>query len=190
MEKDKILGLVLGILYYYLILKFFSLLWIFESIGGAISGFTGLLFFICFVILPIILLTMPLIVKFAFKKKFYEAILYSVLAVIIYIVILSIIGNCILLNFKTFSTEKWSNENWHRFRRDMVEDLEERYDLVGMTKDEVYSILGEEDVDLEMLINDYAIGYSVRNGFLEGYYYYIYLDKNDVVVRVELNYWE
>lgn len=178
MEKDKILGLVLGILYYYLILKFFSLLWIFESIGGAISGFSGLLFFICFVILPIILLAMPLIVKFAFKKKFYEAILYSVLAVIIYILILSIIGNCILLNFKTFSTEKWSNENWHRFRRDMVEDLEERYELEGMTIDEIHDLLGEGDVESVKEDGTYSIGYYMRDAIM----YYIDFDENGVAV--------
>lgn len=190
MKKDIILGTILGILYYVLGLIFYPYLFLIEVLAGSINDFSRVLFYICYVGLPIILLMMPLIVKFIFKKKFYKSVIYSVLAVIIYIIILLLITFGIRQYFKTFTTEKWSNEDWHSFRYLMIDDLEERYDLVGMTKDEVYSILGEEDVDLEMLINDYAIGYSVRDGFLEGYYYYIYLDKNDVVVRVKLNYWE
>ena len=112
------------------------------------------------------------------------------LSVIIYVIILLLITLGIRQYFKTFSTEKWSNENWNSFRYLMIDDLEDTYDLVGMTKEEVQSILGQEDVELEWLITDYEIGYSVIDGFMEGYYYYIYLDENDVVVRTELNYWE
>lgn len=178
MEKDKILGLVLGILYYSLISRFFILLWLFGSTGGIISGFSKLLFFICFFILPIILLAMPLIVKFVFKKKFYKAILYSVLSVIIYLVILFNIAYSILVNFETFSTEKWSNENWHRFRRDMVEDLEERYDLEGMTIDEIHNLLGEGDVESVKEDGTYSIGYYMRDAIM----YYIDFDENGVAV--------
>lgn len=175
MEKDKILGVVLGILYYYLLSKFFSLLMLFESVGGTVSGFSKILFFICYIILPIIILAMPIIIKFKFKKKFYKAVLDSALSVIIYLVILSIISYCIIVYFKTFSTYKWSNENWHRFRGDMVEDLEERYNLKGMTKDEIYELLGEEDRYSE---EDNAIGYYIGEALM----YYIYFDENDVVI--------
>lgn len=190
MKKDTILGIIIGILYYVLSAIFYFYLYIIEALAGNISDFSSVLFYVCYAVLPIILLAMPLILKFAFKKKFYKSILYSMLSVIIYVIILLLITLGIRQYFKTFSTEKWSNENWNSFRYLMIDDLEDTYDLVGMTKEEVQSILGQEDVELEWLVTDYAIGYSVRDGFMEGYYYYIYLDENDVVVRTELNYWE
>ena len=189
MKKEKIFGIILGILYYVLSVIFYFYLFIIEALAGSISDFSMTLFYICYAVLPIILLAMPLILKFAFKKKFYKSIIYSMFSVIIYLIILVIITFGIRQYFKTFSTEKWSNENWNGFRYLMVEDLEEKYDLVGMTKEEVQAILGQEDVELEMLVTDYAIGYSVRNGFMDWYYYYIYLDENDVVIRTEFNYW-
>ena len=189
MKKDKILGIILGVLYYVLSVIFYFYLFIIEALAGSISDFSMTLFYICYAVLPIILLAMPLILKFAFKKKFYKSIIYSMFSVIIYLIILVIMTFGIRQYFKTFSTEKWSNENWNSFRYLMIDDLEGTYDLVGMTKEEVQTILGQEDVELEMLVTDYAIGYSVRNGFMDWYYYYIYLDKNDVVIRTEFNYW-
>ena len=189
MKKDTILGIILGILYYVLSAIFYFYLYIIEALAGSISDFSSILFYICYAVLPIILLAMPLILKFAFKKKFYKSILYSMLSVIIYVIILLLITLGTRQYFKTFSTEKWSNENWNSFRYFMIDDLEDTYDLVGMTKEEVQSILGQEDVEIEWLVTDYAIGYSVREGFMDWYYYYIYLDENDVVIRTEFNYW-
>ena len=189
MKKETIFGIILGILYYVLSVIFYFYLFIIEALAGSISDFSSILFYICYAVLPIILLAMPLIIKFIFKKKFYKSIIYSMFSVIIYLIILVIMTFGIRQYFKTFSTERWSNESWNSFRYLMLDDLEEKYDLVGMTKEEVHELLGEEDVELEWLITDYAIGYSVRDGFMEGYYYYIYLEENDVVVRTELNYW-
>lgn len=189
MKKDKILGIILGVVYYVLSPIFYFYLFIIEALAGSISDFSMTLFYICYAVLPIILLAMPLIVKFVFKKKFYKSILYSVLSVIIYLIILISITFGIKQYFKTFTTEKWTNENWNGFRYLMIDDLEEKYNLVGMTKEEIYNILGEEEADLEMLIKEYVICYLVRDVFLDGYYYYIYFDENDVVVRTELNYW-
>ena len=88
MKKDKIFGIILGILYYVLSAIFYFYLFIIEVLAGSISDFSMTLFYICYAVLPIILLAMPLIVKFVFKKKFYKSILYSVLSVIIYLIIL------------------------------------------------------------------------------------------------------
>ena len=175
MERDKILGVVLGILYYYVLSKIFSFLMLFEFIGGTISSFSKILFFICYVILPFIILASPIIIKLKFKKKFYKAIIDSVVFVLLYISIWITICSCISVYFRTFSTYKWSNENWHRFRGDMVEDLEERYDLKGMTKDEIHELLGKEDGYSE---EDNAISYYIG----EAINYYIYFDENDVVI--------
>lgn len=175
MEKDKILGVVLGILYYYVLSKIFSFLMLFEFIGGTISGFSKILFFICYIVLPIVILAMPVIIKFKYNKKFYKAILDSIVFVLLYISICITICSCISVYFETFSTYKWSNENWHRFRGDMVEDLEERYDLKGMTKDEIHELLGKEDGYSE---EDNAISYYIG----EAINYYIYFDENDVVI--------
>ena len=186
MKKDKILGIILGVVYYILSPIFYFYLFVIEALAGSISDFSMILFYICYAILPIILLAIPLIIKFVFKKKFYKSILYSVLLVIIYLIILISITFGLRQYFKIFTTDKWTNENWNSFRYLMIEDLEEKYNLVGMTEDEVYNILGEENADFK----ENVICYLVRDGFLDGYYYYIYLDENGVVARTELNYFE
>ena len=175
MEKNKILGIIAGILYYFILKGIFSFLMLFEFIGGTISSFSKLLFLIMYIILPIGILIAPVIIKFKYKKEFYKAVLESIVYVLLYISIWITICSCITVYFETFSTYKWSNENWHRFRGNMIEDLEERYDLKGMTKDEIHELLGKEDGYSE---EDNAISYYIG----EAINYYIYFDENDVVI--------
>lgn len=190
MKKENVLGIILGIMYYILGIIFFFYLYVFEALAGSISDFSSTLFYVIYLIIPIILLMLPVILKFAIKKEFYKSILYSCIGIIIYIIIIILLTIGIKNYFKTFSTEKWSNDNWNSFRYLMIEDMENKYDFIGMTKDEVYSVLGKEDKKLEELLGEYVICYSMRNGFLEGDYYQIFLNEDDIVTKTDTMHWE
>ncbi len=64
----------------------------------------------------------------------------------------------------------------------MIDDLQEKYNFVGMGKEEVFTILGEEDVNTDLVI-EYYLG-NVDNRVIT---YNIYLDKNEVVIKTEVN---
>lgn len=190
MQKYKILNVIFGILYYILGTIFFFYSYIFEALAGSISNFSTILFYLFYLIMPIILLLMPIILKFTLRKEFYKSILYSCIGIVVYIFI--ILGLTFGINryFKTFTKEKWSNDNWRGFRYLMIDDMEKKYNFIGITKNEVYSILGEEDKKLEKLQGEYVICYSMRNGFFEGDYYNIFLNDDDIVTKVDIVHWD
>lgn len=190
MKKNEILGVVLGILFYLLGSIIFFYLYVFESLSGSISDFSSTLFYISYLIIPIIILVMPLIFKFAFKKRFYKSVCYSSLMVIIYIFILLLLTFGIKKYFNTFTTEKWSNDNWHGFRYLMIEDLEKQYNLIGMKKEEIYQILGKEDRTLKEFDDNSSLCYSMRNGFFEGDYYIIILNDENIVTDIQTTHWD
>lgn len=187
MHRDKILSVSFGILYYILTPIFFFYLYIFEALTGSISDFSETLFYIVYVVIPIILVLMPILLKIILGKKFYKTILYSCLGFAIYILIIISLKFSIDMYFKTFTIEKWSNNNWHGFRYLMIDDMEKKYDFIGMNKNEIYDILGKEDKELE---GEYVICYSMRNGFFEGDYYLIYLNEDDIVIKTDNTHWD
>ena len=68
MKKENVLGIILGIMYYILGIIFFFYLYVFEALAGSISDFSSTLFYVIYLIIPIILLMLPVILKFAIKK--------------------------------------------------------------------------------------------------------------------------
>lgn len=186
MKKDKILGIVLGILFYVLSSIFFFYLYVIEVLAGSVSDFSSILFYIAYLIIPIIILMLPIIFKLIFKKKFYKSVCYSALIIILYILLLFLLQFGIRNYFNTFTKEKWINENWHGFRYLMIEDLEKQYNLIGMNKEEIYQILGEEDRKLNEFNDNKSLCYSMRNGFFEGDYYIIILNDEDIVIDIDI----
>lgn len=184
MKKDKILGIVLGILFYLFGSIFFFYLYVFELFAGSISDFSSIFLYIFYLIFPIIILSMPLIIKFAFKKKFYKSVLYSSLMIVIHIFVLLLLTFGIRTYFKTFTTEKWTNTNWHTFRYLMIEDLEIKYNLVGMRKEEIYQILGKEDI-IKKFGDDVSLCYLMGSGFFEEDYYAFILNDKDIVIDIK-----
>ena len=63
----------------------------------------------------------------------------------------------------------------------MIDDLQEKYSFVGMDKEDVFTILGEEEVNTDRVI-EYYLG-NVDNRVIT---YNIYLDKNEVVIKTEV----
>lgn len=189
MKKDKILNPILGVLYYICVPVFFFYLCIFELFAGQIINFSAALFFIFFLIIPFLFLLLPVIIRYTLDKKFYKSILYSCAVILIHLLLILGLTFGLIKYFSTFSTEKWCNNDWYGFRYLMIDDLKEQHKLVGMEKDEVYSILGEEDSEFENSQGENVICYFVNDGFLAGEYFEIFLDDDDIVTKVDVAHW-
>ena len=91
-----------------------------------------------------------------------------------------------------FSSYEWINGEWkERYR--MLEDLENNYDLVGMSRDEIEELLGEysvrsEDVGSDYNVVEYYLGFSIREDYWEGIEVLLIGFKDDIVVKYEYEY--
>lgn len=186
MKKNIILNILFGFIYYILSTIFFFYWCVFEVFYGNIIDLSMSLFCIIYFVIPFIFLILPIILKFSLNQKFYKSILYSFLGIVIYIFLILLLKFSINIYFKTFTIEKWSNSNWYGFRYLMIDDLEEKYNLIGMTKSEIYDILGKGNNKLKTNQEENVLCYTIRNGFLEGDYYLIYLNENDIVTKVDI----
>ena len=91
-----------------------------------------------------------------------------------------------------FSSDEWINGEWkERYR--MLEDLENNYDLVGMSRDEIEELLGEysvrsEDVGSDYNVVEYYLGFSIREDYWEGIEVLLIGFRDDIVVKYEYEY--
>ena len=86
-KKDIILGILFSLLYYLIIFMFFVFLAVSTSFYIGISELSSKIGFILEELFPLLLLLSPLLIKFIFKSKLYQSILYSFLLLLIYIAI-------------------------------------------------------------------------------------------------------
>lgn len=181
-EKNKILGAILGILFYLFVPFLFFMFYIIGGLGitEVIWYYSSTIFNICHIYIPIILILLPLVFKFILKKQFYKSILYSIVVIIIYIPMVFILQYGITNYMRDFTQQKWNN--YIDLRYLMIEDFEEKYETIGKEKEDIYKILGTPDVvfepDTEMGSFCYQVGYDL---FDVKYYCFIYDDKNIIV---------
>lgn len=177
-DGRKLIKILLSVIYYILLFLIFGKIIMYELTFGIIAGFSGRLAGICFFLFPIILIISPIIWKSVYKKGFYKSILYSILLMILYLIIVFAIILGVKWKFRTFSQEKW--KNYENLRYMMIDDFEQKYDLLEMTKQEVIDILGE-DIGKENEIQ-YWIG--CRDFFWE--YYCLYLDNEGNIIETNI----
>ncbi len=188
-EKNKTLGIVLGLLYYVLICIFFFLFYIFGIFGGIIIDFSETLFIICYIYFAIFLLILPLFFKFILKKKFYKAIIYSTISFVIYLFVLFFIRIAIITYMSNFTKEKWNNSNHWNLRYLMVDNFEMKYNIIGMNKEEVYELLGTVTPAETSYGENNKICYLIRGGLFAGTYYCFEYDENGVIVNTHRYHW-
>ena len=105
---------------------------------------------------------------------------------LLYIIIVISALSCGKFSHEKFNSENWKNselnaeENWS-LRWDMMNDLRNEYDIVGMNKTEVIKLLGnpESKSDTEY---SYYLGYSksgINTGSLT-----LTFDKNNKVTKI------
>ncbi|MBQ9985774.1 MAG: hypothetical protein IJP38_05650 [Oscillospiraceae bacterium] len=103
----------------------------------------GLLFFY---VLPIAFFIAPFVIKFITKCSFWKIALYAFLSVLIYILIFWGTDLMCIEYCKSFTPEKWAKYPYERYY--MVDDLNEEYELRGMTRDELTLLLGKPEDSL------------------------------------------
>ena len=176
--KGMLIKILLSVTYYIFLCLIFLKILIYESTFAIITNFSGRLASICYFLFPTILVISPIIWKSVYKKSFYKSILYSTFSIIIYLIIFFTITLSIKWSFRTFSQEKW--KNYENLRYMMIDDFEQKYDLLKMTKQEVIDILGEH-IGKENEIQ-YSIG--CRDFFWE--YYCLYLDNEGNIIETNI----
>ena len=115
-------------------------------------------------------------------------IIYSFLAIIIFLTLTLIIGSFTKKYFETFSYEKWNNSNYCSMRYMMVESLKNQHSFIGMNREDIYNTLGR--IDKESCAADYEednkicyMTYEIEK--ISRDYYCIYLDENDIVISTK-----
>lgn len=189
-KKVKFSSIISGILYYVLGLVGFYLLYFISALFGIIGSFSPVLFITCFVILPLLILVLPIIIKQILKIEFSKSVLLSCIAVIVYFIIILVVRFSILTYMGKFTVEKWDNENYTHLRYLMIDDMEQKYDFVGMNKEDVMEILGTESCDIRenYHVYDNSICYFVKNEWRDSYYYGLEYDENGVITNTYTTY--
>ena len=91
-----------------------------------------------------------------------------------------------------FSSDEWINGEWkERYR--MLEDLENNYELIGMSRDEIDEMLGVYSIRCAAVGSDYGevdyhLGFDVREDYWEGTEVILIGFKDDIVVKYEYEY--
>jgi len=175
LNKTKILNLLFGTAYYVVGIFGFYILFIAGLFDGIIGEFSEAIYIICFVIIPIIILILPIFIKKILKKDFYKAIIIGCKIIIVYFILIIVIRCFIIGYMSKFTINKWNNSDWYDLRYLMIDSLEKEYNFIGMTKDYVIKILGEGQE------RENSICYSVKSIWMDSYYYCINFDENNVV---------
>lgn len=91
-----------------------------------------------------------------------------------------------------FSSDEWINGEWkERYR--MLEDLENNYELIGMSREEIDEMLGEYAIRCNASViddedGDYELGFEVREDYWEGIEVLLISFKDNIVVKYEYEY--
>ena len=90
-----------------------------------------------------------------------------------------------------FTTEKWQTIAVDD-RYLMLDDLQNKYDLIGMTYEEIITLLGEQSVTYDPDNNrdngNYYLGYDIRYDSFEGEEVLLIKFKDNKVIAVEKEY--
>ncbi len=120
-----------------------------------------------FIVIPILIGLSSLFLKYIRKLSFKKTILYSIIAILIYI--FAVVGTHTVAeyHFKTFTLEKWTAYPYQRYR--MLDDVTSKYYFIGMSDEDVVEILGEPNfINLED--SEGVIDYVVRSLFIDSEY--------------------
>lgn len=179
MKVLKNLLILISFNLYYAILFITFLISICNFVGG---------FFLVFV-LPVVIVVLPFVVKVLIKKGIYISIIFSYMVLFFYTSLMVTFNHYAILERKEFSIVKWNSPKYCGYRTYMVDDLRCKYSFVGMTREEVDSILGSIDVsnckyDLK---KDNKICFFLRSdsySVLE--YFCLYFGDNNIVTEAKV----
>lgn len=157
--------------------------------GSVIIGVSKILFDIIFIVLPILILALPFILNAMGSKSFGDCVKTAFIVSIIYATLSLGTEFGVKAYFTSFTVNKWANFPDNRYL--MIDDLENNYNIIGMSKDEVESLLGSS-----YLQNGYYNGrqlsdnvetwtYGIKKEFLADKYYMLVYDRNGIVTETD-----
>ena len=182
--KQKILNIIFIILWFVLITFIYYVNLIYGVFGNTLIVDTfELLSIIIYLGIPVIIIFLPLILRFIFSKKIIRSLAFSLGMAVIYFLLLFILNKGLVFYFSSFSKEKWDKYQYNRYL--MVDDLEKKYELVGMTKFEVIDLLGQSYSEVTYK-EELAMRYVIKVGFLTERDFLLFIE-DDYVVRIKKN---
>ncbi|KMQ70483.1 hypothetical protein SDC9_79696 [bioreactor metagenome] len=100
-----------------------------------------------------------------------------------------LVTNCGKFSHEKFNSETWKNANLtseenFSLRWDMMNDLRNHHQIIGMNKTEIKNLLGNPDSETRNEFN-YYLGYS-KHGINTGTLWLIF-DKNNKVVKISVS---
>lgn len=128
-------------------------------VSGTVKSIIGKpLWLLIYILLPIFTVIGFLLINKHLRWK--KIFVYAVCMIIAYLMIVSLTSMSCYMYIQNFTTEKWSR--YINERNLMLKDLENNYQLIGMTVNEVKEMLGNPDLESENEI-EYVIG----KGFID-----------------------
>ncbi len=86
-------------------------------------------------------------------------------------------NNVNLKSYSTFSTQDWSNNR--EYRSNMLDDLFLKHKLIGISKDNIITLLGKP----EYVYSDFSCGYYVGHDIADPIVLDIEFDNTDIAVK-------
>lgn len=164
----------------YILFIFFIIMQIFDT---TVSDYIGEIpWYIIYFILPIIVVIVPLVAKYILKFNFKKAIICAVVAMGIYSIIALGTDLGVTCYFKDFTPQKWIEYPFQRHY--MLKDLTNEHNLIGMTEEELYVLLGSPSIPVykDISTGNEVVAYTV-DGFIDPVQIYFELKDNKVVKK-------
>lgn len=77
----------------------------------------------------------------------------------LYVTTVALVSTCAIDYLSEFNEKKWKSQKYHDFRYLMLDDLENSCNLIGMSKKEVYNMLGSTIVNQEKYAPELKMSY-------------------------------
>lgn len=171
-KKNKGLTAIAAVAYYIVLMLVFFLDFIFAlSPAGLIVCYSEVLFWLFLIVIPALLLLLPVFFHFICHKKWIGAFLRSGIMFLVTLTVIFCLHTGIRISMRTFTQDKWKNYSDLRYL--MIDDMEEKYDFVGMTKEEAIEILGD-DITAEGC-------YYIRGELMKLEYYCLVCNESGII---------
>lgn len=162
MKKDStVKTLCFVTIWIFIIASIFAISMVLQIYNSTIKNVIGKFWWsFLYVLLPMFILVIPLLVKYIAKCKERTILVYSFILIILYV---SIIYTTHVVTYKyiqDFTTQKWLDFKYERIL--MLDDLKNKYNLVGMSIEDIKNLLGSPDVE-----SDNEIEYVIDEGWID-----------------------
>lgn len=164
--KDKIITIIQHLTFIiavflavFAVFAFSMLIQFFDS--SVIDVIGKVPWFIIYILLPIIVFLVPLLIDRSFKKSA----LWAVVLISIYALISLGTYAGIHKYMENFTSDKW--DKYPKVRYLMLDDLADKHNFIGMSKDEITDILGESNQPYADPDDKDIIDYYTGAGFID-----------------------